>query len=151
LTVRTDWGPQYTAQAFGAELRWLGIQHSPAFVDEPQFNGMIERFMRTLKEQCAVRVLSVNSRRLLPKATKSAPATDVKFSAVTGAPRSLLPSPADYEAVEDSICFASGVCEACSIHWEASSAIPLRSRLQRPAQLWSTRDGKQPCRAGRGL
>ena len=26
LTVRTDWGPQYTAHAFGAELRWLGIQ-----------------------------------------------------------------------------------------------------------------------------
>ena len=32
-----------------------------------------------------MRVLSVNSRRLLPKATKNAPATGVKFSAVTGA------------------------------------------------------------------
>ncbi len=52
LTVRTDWGPQYTAHAFGAELRWLGIQHSPSFVGEPQCNGVIERFMRTLKEQC---------------------------------------------------------------------------------------------------
>ena len=45
-------GPQYTAHAFGAELRWLGIQHSPSFVGEPQCNGVIERFMRTLKEQC---------------------------------------------------------------------------------------------------
>jgi len=50
--VRSDWGPQYTAHAFGAELRWLGIQHSPSFVGEPQCNGVIERFMRTLKEQC---------------------------------------------------------------------------------------------------
>ena len=40
------------AVAFGAELRWLGIQHSPSFVGEPQCNGVIERFMRTLKEQC---------------------------------------------------------------------------------------------------
>jgi putative transposase len=52
LTVRSDWGPQYTAHAFGAELRWLGIQHSPSFVGEPQCNGVIARFMRTLKEQC---------------------------------------------------------------------------------------------------
>ena len=50
--VQTDWVPQYTAHAFGAELRWLGIQHSPSFVGEPQCNGVIERFMRTLKEQC---------------------------------------------------------------------------------------------------
>src|SRR5262249_51369664 len=42
LTVRTDWGPQYTAHAFGAELRWLGIQHSPSFVGEPQCNGVID-------------------------------------------------------------------------------------------------------------
>jgi integrase-like protein len=45
------WGPQYTAHAFGAELRWLGIQHLPSLVGEPQCNGVIERFMRTLKEQ----------------------------------------------------------------------------------------------------
>jgi transposase InsO family protein len=30
----------------------LGITHSPSFVGEPQCNGVIERFMRTLKEQC---------------------------------------------------------------------------------------------------
>ena len=32
------------------ELHWLRIQHSPSFVGEPQCNGVIERFMRTLKE-----------------------------------------------------------------------------------------------------
>src|SRR5262249_1521695 len=47
LTVRTDWGPQDTAHAFGAELRWLGIQHSPSFVGEPQCHGVIERSLRS--------------------------------------------------------------------------------------------------------
>src|SRR5262245_39665872 len=40
------------ADAFRNELAWLGITHSPSFVGEPQGNGVIERFMRTLKEQC---------------------------------------------------------------------------------------------------
>ena len=52
LSIRSDWGPQYVADAFRAELGWLGIRHSPSFVGEPQCNGVIERFMRTLKEQC---------------------------------------------------------------------------------------------------
>ena len=52
LAIRSDWGPQYVADAFRAELDWLGITHSPSFVGEPQCNGVIERFMRTLKEQC---------------------------------------------------------------------------------------------------
>jgi transposase InsO family protein len=52
LAIRSDWGPQYVADAFRAELGWLGITHSPSFVGEPQCNGVIERFMRTLKEQC---------------------------------------------------------------------------------------------------
>lgn len=52
LGLRHDWGPQYTAHQFNAELKWLGIRNSPAFVGEPQCNGLIERFMRTLKEEC---------------------------------------------------------------------------------------------------
>lgn len=52
LAVRSDWGPQYISHAFGGELAWLGIEHSRSFVGEPQCNGVIERFMRTLKEQC---------------------------------------------------------------------------------------------------
>ena len=52
LTIRSDWGPQYLAHAFRTELAWLGISHSPSFVGEPQCNGVIERFIRTLKEQC---------------------------------------------------------------------------------------------------
>lgn len=52
LGLRHDWGPQYTARQFNAELKWMGIRSSPAFVGEPECNGLIERFMRTLKEEC---------------------------------------------------------------------------------------------------
>lgn len=50
--MRCDWGPQYIADAFRNELAWLGITLSHSFVREPQCNGVIERFSRTLKEQC---------------------------------------------------------------------------------------------------
>ena len=33
-------------------MKWLGITISPSYVGEPECNGVIERFMRTLKEQC---------------------------------------------------------------------------------------------------
>ena len=36
---------------FPDELRFLGIESSPAFVREPEGNGVAERFIRTLKEQ----------------------------------------------------------------------------------------------------
>lgn len=52
LRVRCDWGPQYIADAWINEVKWLGITISPTYVGEPQCNGVIERFMRTLKEQC---------------------------------------------------------------------------------------------------
>ena len=35
---------------FRAEIRFLGIEGSPAFVREPEGNGCAERFIRTLKE-----------------------------------------------------------------------------------------------------
>jgi putative transposase len=36
---------------FQDELMFLGITASPAFVREPEGNGVAERFIRTLKEQ----------------------------------------------------------------------------------------------------
>jgi transposase InsO family protein len=51
LTLRHDHGSQYLSDAFQAELRFLGITSSPAFVRQPEGNGCIERFFRTLKEQ----------------------------------------------------------------------------------------------------
>jgi transposase InsO family protein len=52
LGLRHDWAPQYTAHQFAAELRWLGIRSTPAYVGEPECNGIMERFLRTLKEEC---------------------------------------------------------------------------------------------------
>jgi putative transposase len=52
LAVRSDWGPQYVADAFRNELAWPSIPHSPSFEGAPQSNGVIEWFMRALKEQC---------------------------------------------------------------------------------------------------
>ncbi len=52
LALRCDWGPQYIAHAWINEVKWLGCTISPSYVGEPECNGVAERFMRTLKEQC---------------------------------------------------------------------------------------------------
>jgi transposase InsO family protein len=52
LRLRCDWGPQYIATAWINEVKWLGLTIAPSYVGEPQCNGVAERFMRTLKEQC---------------------------------------------------------------------------------------------------
>jgi transposase InsO family protein len=51
LALRHDHGSQFLSHAYQAELRFLGIRSSPAFVREPEGNGCAERFIRTLKEQ----------------------------------------------------------------------------------------------------
>jgi transposase InsO family protein len=50
LSVRHDHGSQYMSDAFQKELKFLGIESSPAFVRAPEGNGCAERFIRTLKE-----------------------------------------------------------------------------------------------------
>lgn len=52
LVVRMDNGPQYLARDFRAELKFLGIEPSPTFVEEPEGNGIVERVIGLLKEQC---------------------------------------------------------------------------------------------------
>jgi len=52
LKLRHDNGSQFVSRAFQAELRFLGMDSSPSFVRAPEGNGCIERFWRTLKEQC---------------------------------------------------------------------------------------------------
>jgi putative transposase len=52
LKLRHDNGSQFVSRAFQAELRFLGMDSSPSFVRAPECNGCIERFWRTLKEQC---------------------------------------------------------------------------------------------------
>jgi transposase InsO family protein len=52
IAIRHDWGPQYQAEMFVKELDYLGLSNSPGFVHEPETNGVIERFFRTIKEEC---------------------------------------------------------------------------------------------------
>jgi transposase InsO family protein len=44
-------GSVYMSDDFQTEVRFLGIESFPAFVRQPEGNGCIERFFRTLKEQ----------------------------------------------------------------------------------------------------
>jgi putative transposase len=49
--LRHDHGSQFVSHAFQAEVRFLGLASSPAYVRQPEGNGCAERFIRTLKEQ----------------------------------------------------------------------------------------------------
>jgi putative transposase len=51
LRLRHDHGSVYMSDDFQAEIQFLGMEPSPAFVRQPEGNGCIERFFRTLKEQ----------------------------------------------------------------------------------------------------
>jgi len=51
LTLRMDHGSQYLSDHFREQLRYWGIAPSWAFVEQPQTNGVVERYNRTLKEQ----------------------------------------------------------------------------------------------------
>jgi putative transposase len=51
VTVRADHGPQYVSQHFTRQLAHWGAGLSHGYPYQPQTNGVIERFFRTLKEQ----------------------------------------------------------------------------------------------------
>ena len=51
LKLRMDHGSQDISDQFLEQIRDWGITPSFAFVEQPQTNGVIERFNRTLKEQ----------------------------------------------------------------------------------------------------
>src|SRR5690349_12597766 len=51
VTLRLDNGPQYIARHFAHQIGHWGLALSYAFPHQPQCNGVIERFFRTLKEQ----------------------------------------------------------------------------------------------------
>ncbi len=51
LTLRHDHGSNYMSAEFQREIRFLGMMSSPAFVRQPEGNGVAERAIRTLKEQ----------------------------------------------------------------------------------------------------
>jgi putative transposase len=51
LCLRTDHGSQYLSNHFQKQIKAWGIAPSFAFIEQPQTNGVAERFFRTLKEQ----------------------------------------------------------------------------------------------------
>jgi putative transposase len=51
LSLRIDHGAQYLADHFQNQLKHWGISPNFAFIEQPQTNGVAERFIRTLKEQ----------------------------------------------------------------------------------------------------
>lgn len=51
LELRMDHGSQYLSDHFQNQIKAWGIRPSYAFVSQPQTNGVVERFFRTLKEQ----------------------------------------------------------------------------------------------------
>jgi transposase InsO family protein len=51
LSVRMDHGTQYLSDHFQHQLKFWGISPSFAFIEQPQTNGVAERFIKTLKEQ----------------------------------------------------------------------------------------------------
>lgn len=51
LSVRIDHGSQYLSNHFQKQIKAWGIAPSFAFLEQPQTNGVAERFFRTLKEQ----------------------------------------------------------------------------------------------------
>ena len=51
LSLRIDHGSQYLSDHFQKQIKAWGIAASFAFLEQPQTNGVVERFFRTLKEQ----------------------------------------------------------------------------------------------------
>lgn len=51
LSLRMDHGTQYVSEHFRNQVRFWGVGASYSFIEQPQGNGVAERFFRTLKEQ----------------------------------------------------------------------------------------------------
>jgi transposase InsO family protein len=51
LKLRHDGGSCFRSAHYQAEITHLGIDRSPAFHYEPETNGVVEKFLQTLKEQ----------------------------------------------------------------------------------------------------
>jgi putative transposase len=51
LKLRHDGGSCFRSAHYQAELDLLGLERSPAFAYEPETNGVVEKFIQTLKEQ----------------------------------------------------------------------------------------------------
>ena len=85
LKLRHDHGSQFVADDYQRELAFLGIESSPAFVREPEGNGCVERFIRTLKENLlwVRRFATIEELRLALLAVPATPTTRPGSSSAT--------------------------------------------------------------------
>jgi transposase InsO family protein len=70
VQIRHDHGSQYMSDDFQKELRFLGMESSPAFVREPECNGREERFFCTLKEVASLGAALPGPRRVAGRARR---------------------------------------------------------------------------------
>jgi transposase InsO family protein len=75
VRIHCDWGPQYIADAWINEVKWLGMTISASYVGEPECNGVMERFMRTLKSCASISIASRIWRKRGGSSATSSPAT----------------------------------------------------------------------------
>jgi putative transposase len=72
LRLRHDHGSVYMSDDFQNEIRFLGIERSPAFVRQPEGNGCIERFFRALKNSYSGSAIFAISRSFARRSSSSA-------------------------------------------------------------------------------
>ncbi len=70
IALRADHGSQFDSNDFQKEIKFLGINYSPAFVRSPECNGIIERFHRILNEQIFYQVQFENLEQANEKLSK---------------------------------------------------------------------------------
>ena len=74
LVLRHDHGSAFMADHFQNQIAFLGMTPSFAFVRQPETNGVIERFFRTLKEQVVQGRIFQQSTRFATPSAPSSPA-----------------------------------------------------------------------------
>lgn len=67
LKLRSNQSSQYDSNDFMVEMKFLGLNMSKAYVRQPECNGCIERFHRTLEED----VFSLNHFKTLAEANEA--------------------------------------------------------------------------------
>ncbi len=58
--IISDNGPQFISKDFAEYLKFVGLQHIRTSIAYPQGNGKIERYHRTIHEECLMKTSLVN-------------------------------------------------------------------------------------------
>jgi len=58
--IISDNGPQFISKDFAEYLKFVGLQHIRTSIAYPQSNGKIERYHRTVHEECLMKTSLIN-------------------------------------------------------------------------------------------